>query len=65
MIFFKTGRKITWLFINELNPDYKKGFTIYDSSDQTRLLKDTIKSLDLDLDQFTNVYEKIGKQVSN
>ena len=50
--FHSISYKILRIFINELNPDYKKGFTIYDSSDQTRLLKDTIKSLDLDLDQY-------------
>ena len=46
--FHSISYKILRIFVNELNPDYKKGFTIYDSSDQTRLLKDTIKSLDLD-----------------
>ena len=50
--FHSISYKILRIFVNELNPDYKKGFTIYDSSDQTRLLKDTIKSLDLDLDQY-------------
>ncbi len=51
--FHSISYKILRIFIDELAPKYKKGFAIYDTSDQTRLLKDVIKSLDLDLDQYS------------
>lgn len=51
--FHSISYKILRIFIDELTPKYKKGFAIYDTSDQTRLLKDVIKSLDLDLDQYS------------
>ena len=49
--FHSISYKILRIFVQELSPDYKKGFTIYDSNDQTKLLKETIKYLDLDINQ--------------
>jgi len=50
--FHSISYKILRIFVDELSPDYKKGFTIYDSNDQTKLIKDTIKALDLNVDQY-------------
>jgi len=50
--FHSISYKILRFFADELHPTYKKGFTIYDSSDQTRVIKDVVKSLDFDLDQY-------------
>ncbi len=49
--FHSISYKILRIFVQELSPDYKRGFTIYDSNDQTKLLKETIKYLDLDINQ--------------
>jgi len=51
--FHSISYKILRIFIDDLRPRYKKGFAIYDTSDQSRLLKDVIKSLDLDLEQYS------------
>ena len=49
--FHSISFKILRIFIDELSPKYNKGFTIYDSTDQLKVLKKAIKKLDFDSDQ--------------
>ena len=39
--FHSISYKILRIFVQELSPDYKRGFTIYDSNDQTKLLNES------------------------
>ena len=41
--FHSISYKILRIFVQELSPDYKRGFTIYDSNDQTKLLKENME----------------------
>ena len=47
--FHSISNRVLNIFIKELSPNYKKNFIIYDRNDQVKILKNTIKKLDLDI----------------
>jgi len=50
--FHSISNRVLNIFIKELSPKYKKNFIIYDRNDQVKILKNTIKKLDLDTNSY-------------
>jgi DNA helicase-2/ATP-dependent DNA helicase PcrA len=50
--FHSISNRVLNIFIKELSPNYKKNFIIYDRNDQVKILKNTIKKLDLDINSY-------------
>ena len=50
--FHSISYKILSIFITELEKDYKKNFTIYDPNDQLKIIKNVVKELDLDSNEY-------------
>ncbi|MEE2975666.1 MAG: UvrD-helicase domain-containing protein [Thermodesulfobacteriota bacterium] len=50
--FHSISYKILSIFITEIGKDYKKNFTIYDPNDQLKIIKNVVKELDLDSNEY-------------